>query len=38
MDNQSENQFFLLIKKNKILFNAFDQKKGSIFTKDRLLN
>lgn len=37
MDNQSENQFFLLIKKNKILFTAFDQKKGSIFTKEKLI-
>jgi hypothetical protein len=34
MDNKSEIQYFLLIKKQKILFTAFDINKGPFFTKE----
>ena len=34
MDNKSEIQYFLLIKKQKILFTAFEINKGPFFTKE----
>ena len=34
MDNKFENRYFLLIKKQKILFTAFDPIKGPILTKE----
>ena len=34
MDNKSENRFFLIIKKQKILLTAFDQIKGPILIKE----
>ena len=34
MDNKLENRYFLLIKKQKILFTAFNTNKGPFFTKE----
>ena len=34
MDNKSENRFFLIIKKQKILLTTFDQIKGPILIKE----
>ena len=37
MNNKLENRFFLLIKKHKILFTAFDPIKGSILKKEMFI-
>ena len=34
MDNKHENRYFLIIKKNKIIFTAFNQINGPILTKE----
>ena len=34
MNNKSENRFFLIIKKQKILLTTFDQMKGPILIKE----
>ena len=38
MDNIFDNRYFLLIKKKKILFRAFDSNNNEIFSKDVYLN
>jgi len=34
MNNKFENRYFLIIKKNKLLFTAYNFTKGNIFTKE----